>query len=68
MSKYLDFAEIYCKKTRSLMFEVQGMTTNLLITFRWTGKCDPKNPEMVKWFEKRRQLKRLHAWGEMTAF
>ncbi|KAI1710849.1 GNT-I family domain-containing protein [Ditylenchus destructor] len=50
MSKYLDFAELYCKKTR------------------WTGKCDPKDPDMIAWFEKKKMKKRLEAWGELKVF
>lgn len=47
MTRYLDFAEFYCKPTK------------------WTGKCDPHDPDMVAWFQKRGQLKRLQNWGEM---
>ena len=32
---------------------------------KWTGKCDPHDPDMIAWFKKRGQSKRLEAWGEM---
>ncbi|KAI6192333.1 hypothetical protein M3Y97_00326000 [Aphelenchoides bicaudatus] len=32
---------------------------------KWAGKCDPKSPEMIAWFDKKRMRKRLDAWGEM---
>ncbi|KAI6204692.1 hypothetical protein M3Y94_00705700 [Aphelenchoides besseyi] len=35
---------------------------------KWTGKCDPKSPEMIAWFDGRHQRKRLNAWGEMIVF
>ncbi|KAE9550174.1 hypothetical protein FO519_006614 [Halicephalobus sp. NKZ332] len=47
MTRYLDFAEFYCKPGK------------------WAGKCDPHDPEMIAWFTKRGQTKRLQSWGEM---
>uniref|UniRef100_A0A914Y5K7 Alpha-1,3-mannosyl-glycoprotein 2-beta-N-acetylglucosaminyltransferase n=1 Tax=Panagrolaimus superbus TaxID=310955 RepID=A0A914Y5K7_9BILA len=47
MSRYLDFADMYCKPGK------------------WGGKCDPNDSEMIEWFRKRNQMKRLKAWGEM---
>ncbi|GMT33654.1 hypothetical protein PFISCL1PPCAC_24951, partial [Pristionchus fissidentatus] len=33
---------------------------------RFTGKCDPANPELREWFKRRNMLKKLDAWGEMV--
>ena len=33
---------------------------------RWTGKCDPKDPDMIMWFEKRKQSKRLTEWKNLV--
>ncbi|VDM36456.1 unnamed protein product [Toxocara canis] len=32
---------------------------------KFAGVCDPKNPELVEWFRKKRLTKRLQSWGEM---
>uniref|UniRef100_A0A914VHJ9 Alpha-1,3-mannosyl-glycoprotein 2-beta-N-acetylglucosaminyltransferase n=1 Tax=Plectus sambesii TaxID=2011161 RepID=A0A914VHJ9_9BILA len=32
---------------------------------RYTGKCDPKDPEMIAWFAKRKQSKRLSEWKNL---
>uniref|UniRef100_F1KYW1 Alpha-1,3-mannosyl-glycoprotein 2-beta-N-acetylglucosaminyltransferase n=1 Tax=Ascaris suum TaxID=6253 RepID=F1KYW1_ASCSU len=32
---------------------------------KFTGACDPNNPELKEWFKKKRLTKRLQSWGEM---
>ncbi|CAD6189367.1 unnamed protein product [Caenorhabditis auriculariae] len=32
---------------------------------KFTGTCDPKNPELIAWFKKKSWQKRLAEWGDM---
>lgn len=64
MNRYLDFSELYCKPGK---YEIKRVPIDNS-TFRWTGKCDPNDPDMIEWFKKRNQSKRLAAWGKMIVF
>lgn len=35
---------------------------------RWTGKCDPYDSEMRKWFQTKGWQKQVEQWGNMTVF
>ncbi|VDD96280.1 unnamed protein product [Enterobius vermicularis] len=54
------YDEVWDKMTRFLDFEQLYCTAK-----KYTGKCDPKSKDLIAWFEKKKLLKRLTAWGEM---
>lgn len=72
----LDLTQSFQNLTSDSIYDLKWDLMNRFLDFqatnckpsKWTGKCDPKSPEMIAWFEKKRMRKRLEAWGEMIVF
>uniref|UniRef100_A0A915PEF1 Alpha-1,3-mannosyl-glycoprotein 2-beta-N-acetylglucosaminyltransferase n=1 Tax=Setaria digitata TaxID=48799 RepID=A0A915PEF1_9BILA len=54
------YNENWDKMTRYLEFQ-----ETYCIPTKFVGRCDPKDPDLIAWFTKKRLLKRLKHWGEM---
>ncbi|KAL3990968.1 GNT-I family protein [Acanthocheilonema viteae] len=54
------YNEEWDKMTRYLEFQ-----ETYCIPTKYNGKCDPKDPDLIAWFAKKRLSKRLKHWGEM---
>uniref|UniRef100_A0A1I8EI27 Alpha-1,3-mannosyl-glycoprotein 2-beta-N-acetylglucosaminyltransferase n=2 Tax=Wuchereria bancrofti TaxID=6293 RepID=A0A1I8EI27_WUCBA len=54
------YNEKWDKMTRYLEFQETYCTPT-----KYNGKCDPKDPNLIAWFAKKRLSKRLKHWGEM---
>ncbi|VDK85590.1 unnamed protein product [Litomosoides sigmodontis] len=54
------YNEKWDKMTRYLEFQ-----ETYCIPTKYSGKCDPKDPDLIAWFTRKRLSKRLKHWGEM---
>ncbi|EFO26815.2 hypothetical protein LOAG_01669 [Loa loa] len=54
------YNEKWDKMTRYLEFQETYCTPT-----KYKGKCDPKDPDLIAWFAKKKLSKRLKHWGEM---